>query len=151
MELIFFFLAFALHAHRTASCSSMFRASSPPLKWVSVHSLTMCCMVSGSPKLQFRLVAWPHRTSLTAHCPVRNQFSIDQCWWEKSKPGGQIDGSVTREWFTRSIAAHSSLHARLAVISSGGGSSQTGFLGDRRTAGCSVMSVLSGNLSFAWT
>ncbi len=113
----------------------------------------MCCMVSGSPQLQFGLVAWPHRTRLTAHrpCPIRNRFSIDQCRRGRSKPGGQTDGSATRKWFTTSVAAHSSLHAELAIISSGGGSSQTGFLNDMRAAGCSVMSELSGNLSFAWT
>ncbi len=129
-----------MSSHRTASCSARCRASSPPLKWVSGHSLTMCCMDSGSPQLQFGLVAWPHRTRLTAHrpCPVRNRFSIDQCRRGRSKPGGQTDGSATREWFTTSVAAHSSLHAELAVISSGSGSSQTGFLDDRRAAGCSV-------------
>ncbi len=111
----------------------------------------MCCMVSGSPQLQFGLVAWPHRTRLTAHrpCPVRNRFSIDRCRRGRSKPGGQTDGLAMREWFTTSVAADSSLHAELAVISSGGESSQTGFLNDRRAAGCSVRSELSGNLSFA--
>ncbi len=74
----------------------------PPL--VSGHSLTMCCMVSGSPQLQYR-------TWLTAHrpCPIRNWFSVDQCHRGRSKPGGQPDGSATREFIT-SVAAHSSLH-----------------------------------------
>ncbi len=103
------------------------------------------------PTAAVRMVAWPHRTRLTAHrpCPIRNRFSIDQCCRGRSKPGGQNDGLATREWFTTSVAAHSSLYAELAVISSGGESSQTGFLDDRRAAGCSVMSELSGNLSFA--
>ncbi len=110
-------------------------------------------MVSGSPQLQFGLVAWPHRTRLTAHrpCPVRNRFSIDQCCRGRSKPGGHTDGLATSEWFTASVAAHSSLHAELAVISSGGESSQTGFLDDRWAAGSSVMSELSGNMSFTYS
>ncbi len=66
--------------------------------------------------------------------PVWNQFSIDQCRQERSKPVGKTNGSATRDWFTTSVSAHSSLHAELAVISSGGESSQTGFLDDRQVA-----------------
>ncbi len=80
---------------------------------------------------------------------MKHWFSIDQCRRGRLKPGGQTDGSAMREWFTTSVAAHSSLYAELAVICSGGECSQTGFLDDRRAAGCSVMSELSGNLSFA--
>ncbi len=96
-------------------------------------------------------LAPPDNDDCTSTLSRLDWFSVDQCRRGRSKPGGQTDGSATREWFTTSVSAHSSLHAELAVISYGGGSSQIGFLDDRQAAGCSVMSVLSGNLSFSWT
>jgi len=56
----------------------------------------------------------------------------------RSKPGGQTDGTAIREWLITSVVDHSSLHAKIAVISPGGMWDHTGFLdgrhGDRDNA-----------------
>ena len=84
-------------------------------------------------------------------CPVRNLFRVVQFRRGRSKPGGQTGSSATRERFTTSVVDHSALHAEFALMSSGGGSNQTGRLEDRRAVGCDKISAWSGYLSFPFT
>src|SRR6218665_3941974 len=53
------------------------------------------------------------RTMLAAQrpCPVLKRFSSTHYLRSSSWPGGQTDGTATREWFTTSVAEHSAHQA----------------------------------------
>src|SRR6218665_2953697 len=53
-------------------------------------------------------------------CPVLKRFSSTHSIRGSSWPGGQTDGTATREWFTTSVADHSAHQADRAVMSSAG-------------------------------
>src|SRR6218665_1352128 len=84
-------------------------------------------------------------------CPVLKRFSSTHSLRGSSWPGGQTDGTATREWFTTSVADHSAHQVNRAGMSSAGWFHHIGRLEERRKLGGNMMSTRNGRLSLPIT
>ena len=106
-------------SHMTVSSFALWSSLSPPSNFVSRHVSTMCFMVCHWPQFTGR---WLRKTTFVQICKtlaLAYQETVEQrpVWRGRSKPGCQIGGSVTIEWWTTEVDDQSSLHC--IVLSSG--------------------------------
>jgi len=136
-------------SHVLAYSSAEWSLGRPPSRLNSAHESTMWVIVWGWPHLHRSDADRPHLNKFAWHWPwpVRKQFSKDQSWRGRSKPGCRIVGSGVKPWLTTEADSQASLHC--ANMSIGAGFVQIGWLDTSRLVGGWKTSAYTGQFSWA--